>query len=278
MRLRRVPPGAVGEPAGPSSASVAPVTSPDTPEEPTPVAASVRAARVLAAAPDGPAEVLHACPEAVHLRVGGHVLSVAATGAAGLPISLRTTLSRVTTGACPTPYLEAGTLHLGVRALVTGRLVDVRAPRIDAARVPTASPAAHQGTPRPRVAGLVLASLDAETVPLLIGRGEGLTPLGDDVVCGWLAAHRALGVPTPAVDAAVRRHLGRTTPFSAALLECALEGEVADPVRRYLRALGTPAAPAARQALERFGHTSGRGLALGLDLGLAAALDTRAAA
>ena len=61
----------------------------------------------------------------------------------------------------------------------------------------------------------------------MLGRGDGLTPLGDDVLCGWLALHRAAGVPTPDVDAEVRaEHLHRTTLLSATLLDCALHGEV----------------------------------------------------
>jgi hypothetical protein len=79
-----------------------------------------------------------------------------------------------------------------------------------------------------------------------------------------------VGIETPAVDDAVRRSLPRTTTLSATLLECALEGEVADLVADYLRALGTPTAPAARAALEALGHSSGAGLAHGVDLGVAA--------
>jgi hypothetical protein len=155
---------------------------------------------------------------------------------------------------------------------VTGRLVDVRAPRIDSARVPyiTTSPAAAEGFPRSRGAGLVAlpGRLDARTVEAFVGCGDGLTPLGDDVVCGWLALHRAVGVATPAVDDAVRRLLGRTTALSVSLLECALLGEVADPVADYLRVLGRPDAQEARGRLTRLGHSSGRGLAHGIDLAL----------
>jgi hypothetical protein len=114
-------------------------------------------------------------------------------------------------------------------------------------------------------------------VPRLVGRGDGLTPLGDDVLCGWLAAHRAAGVPTPAVDDAVRRALPRTTALSATLLECALAGEVADLAAAYLRALGTARAPAARAALTRLGHSSGGGLAHGIDLAIAAVAAREAA-
>jgi hypothetical protein len=108
--------------------------------------------------------------------------------------------------------------------------------------------------------------IDAAAVADLIGRGDGLTPLGDDVLCGWLAAQRAAGMATPAVDDACRRALPRTTTLSATLLECALEGDCADLVAAYLRALGTPGEREARAALTALGHSSGAGLAYGVDL------------
>jgi hypothetical protein len=131
------------------------------------------------------------------------------------------------------------------------------------------------GTPRSRAAGFVAFAprVDTASVVSLVGRGEGLTPLGDDVLCGWLAAHRGAGIPTPEVDDAIRRLLSRTTTLSASLLACALAGEVADPVAAYLRSLGTTGADAARTTLEAFGQSSGRGLAHGIDL----ALDTLSA-
>jgi hypothetical protein len=243
-------------------------------------AAPPRVADLIAAAADGPVTVLHASPEMVHLDLGGRAVGVASASAPGLPHALRTDLTRrwfqmwlqVSSRPVPTAYVDSGILNLGGRALVARRLVDVRAPRLDAVRTPTTSPAVAQGTPRPRGAGLVAlpATVEPRTVPDLVGRGDGLTPLGDDVICGWLAAHRAARVATPAVDDAVRRALPRTTTLSATLLDCALRGEVADLTAGYLRALGTASEGAARAALTRLGHSSGEGLAHGIDLGLRA--------
>jgi hypothetical protein len=215
--------------------------------------------------------VLHACRDSVHVDVGGRAVGVGARTAPGLPHCLRTSLVGVTTGDVPNPYLEDGILHLGGRALLTGRLVDVRAPRLDAARVLKTSPAGHQGSPRPRPAGLVAlpARVTPETVPAFVGRGDGLTPLGDDVLGGWLAVHRAAGLATPAVDDAVRRSLGRTTTLSATLLDCALQGETPDLVAAVLRAWGTPAEASARTRLSGLGHSSGAGLLHGMDLAFA---------
>jgi hypothetical protein len=244
-----------------------------------PVAAPPRVVAWLRAAPDGPARVLHACADAVHLDVAGRCVSLVGPHGPGLPTAVRSKVPVMSSSRPATAYLEGGILRWDGRALVTGRLVDVRAPRIDAARVPKASPAVAMGSPRSRAVGLVAFApgVDATSVADLVGRGEGLTPLGDDVVCGWLAGHRAAGVPTPHVDAAVRRLLPRTTTLSASLLECAVAGEVADPVAAYLRSLGTPRRDAARAALEAFGHSSGLGLAHGLDLALGVLTADRAA-
>jgi Protein of unknown function (DUF2877) len=252
------------------------------------VAAPPRVAAWVAAAADGRVAVLHACSDTVHLDVGGRAVGVASATAPGLPHALRTNLPTLSSGEVPTAYVESGILHLGERALVTGRLVDVRAPRIDAARVPKTSPVSVQGIPRSPGAGLVAglvagtepgslvgvpapaamgSGVHAASVADLVGRGEGLTPLGDDVLSGWLIAHRAAGVATPEVDDAVRRTLPRTTTLSATLLECALDGECPELVASYLRALGTPAGRrAARDALAALGHSSGAGLAHGIDL------------
>jgi hypothetical protein len=254
-----------------------------------PVAAPARVASWLSAAPEGPVEVLHLGRDTLHLDVGGRAVGVATATAPRLPHALSTNLGSlsavVSSSAARGAYLDSGSLHLGGRVLVTGRIVDVRAPRLDEARIPTASPAAALGTPRSRGAGLVPGLplraiprvITVDAVADLVGRGDGLTPLGDDVLCGWLVTHRAAGVATPAVDDAVRRALPRTTTLSATLLECALAGECAGLVSDYLRAVGTPYRHGARAALESLGHSSGAGLALGVDLALAA-LAERAAA
>jgi hypothetical protein len=239
-----------------------------------PVAAPPRVAAWLRAAPDGPVAVLHRCADAVHLDVAGRCVGLLSRGAPGLPQSLRSDTPAMSSSGVRTAYLEGGILHWGALALVAGRLVEVRAPRIDSARVPgtEASPAGAADFPRSRSAGLAALPprVDAETVASFVGHGEGLTPLGDDVLCGWLALHRAAGVPTTAVDDAVRRVLDRTTALSAALLDCALHGEVADPVADHLRALGGPREVVTRHRLTRLGHTSGGGLAHGIDLARAA--------
>jgi hypothetical protein len=121
------------------------------------------------------------------------------------------------------------------------------------------------------VAGLVPQGMERvapSTVEQLLGRGDGLTPLGDDVLCGWIATHRAAGVPTPEVDDAVRSGLHRTTLLSATLLDCALHGECLPELGRFLRAVGTSAEPDRASELQAVGGTSGAGLLHGARLAL----------
>jgi hypothetical protein len=122
-------------------------------------------------------------------------------------------------------------------------------------------------TPQAAAAGLV-PPLDHARVDRLIGAGDGLTPFGDDVLCGWLATHRAAGVATPGVDAAVRAGMRRTTLLAATLLDCAMHGEVLPQMGHYLRAVGTPDERRAAADLRAIGGSSGEGLLLGACLAL----------
>jgi hypothetical protein len=110
--------------------------------------------------------------------------------------------------------------------------------------------------------------LTAEHVADLVGRGPGLTPLGDDVLAGWLVTRVAAGAPDAAVADAVRRHRGATTALSSTLLDCALRGEALPELRAWLTALGTAGEPPAAEALVGVGATSGSGLLAGATLAL----------
>lgn len=218
--------------------------------------------------------MVHAGPHALYVDVDGWCVGVLAPGAAEVPCALRTTgtaLADLLAAGPPAAYLAAGTLRLDGRSLPIRRLVETQVPRVGAdevARCNTTGSVTAQATPPATVAGFVAACvpagvIDDATVPRLIGRGPGLTPLGDDVLAGWLAAHRATGVPTAEVDRAIRRHAGRTTLLSATLLDCASHGEVLPEYAAWLRALGSDAEPERVRALHRVGATSGAGLHLG---------------
>jgi hypothetical protein len=194
-------------------------------------------------APDGPVPVVHRGRDAVYVDVAGRCVGVVTPRAAAVPCALRTRLPRLDVTAA---HLAGGVLHLDGVPLSVGRLVDVRVPRLPARRA--------AGTVEPAPPG---------EVRTMVGRGDGLTPYDDDVLCGWLAVHRAAGVPTPTADAAVRACRHRTTLLSATLLDCALHGEVLPEFAAWLRAVGTPAEPEAAARLAAVGHTSGAGMLRG---------------
>jgi hypothetical protein len=207
-----------------------------------PVSAPPRVAAFLRSIADGPAPVLHRGPDAVYVDVAGRCVGLVGTRATAVPCALRSVLDRVpdAVGA----WMCGGVLHLDEEPLVVGRVVDVSVPRVTVAEV--------RGRPRP--------SLEASEVAALVGRGDGLTPYGDDVLCGWIAVHRAARLSTPEVDAAVLSLLDTTTLLSATLLDCAMHGEVIPEFAAWLGALGTADEERLAEVLARVGHTSGRGL------------------
>lgn len=209
-----------------------------------PVSAPSRVHGWLRSGADGAVAVVHRGSDAAYLDVGGRCVGLLGRRAVQVPCGLRSQLDRVEVGEAS---LHRGVLHVDGLAVRVGRFADVTVPSVRAS-VATPAPAPAQIR--------------------TIGRGDGLTPYDDDVLCGWLAAHRAAGVPTPEVDAEVRSQLHRTTLLSATLLECALHGEVVPEYAAWLRALDTPGEAAATAALAGLGHSSGRGMLAGGRLAL----------
>lgn len=211
---------------------------------PLPVSAPPRVHERLQAAPDGPVPVLHRGPHAVYVDLHGWCAGVVDAAAAQVPCALRA--ARGALAELPAQHAEvlAGVLHLDGHPLVVGRYSRVTVPSLPA----------RASRPAP---------LSPAEVRTLVGAGEGLTPYGDDQLCGWLAVHRAAGVPTPEVDAAVRAMSYRTTLLSATLLDCALHGEVLPEFGDWLQVVGTPAERGRAAALAAIGHSSGRGLLAG---------------
>ncbi len=191
----------------------------------------------LREAPDGPVPIVHRGADAVYVDVGGRIVGVVGRRAVAVPCALRSAVDRfdVTEAA-----LLGGELRLDGEPLRVGRLVDVTVPRLAVRWTHPASPPGDIGR--------------------MVGRGDGLTPYDDDVLCGWFAVHRAAGVATPEVDAAVRARLGSTTLLSATLLDCAMHGEV---IPEFAAWLAAPDDPARAAALAAVGHSSGRGLLQG---------------
>ena len=118
-----------------------------------------------------------------------------------------------------------------------------------------------------------------KAVGALVGLGAGLTPAGDDFLCGFMAAASA-GRPGVAdagdglfallADAA-EANLGRTGELSAGLIRCAMRGLWPWPLVDLAVALVGDLEREALRALEslcQLGHSSGADLATGFLFGL----------
>jgi hypothetical protein len=166
----------------------------------------------------------------------------------------------------PVVRVHRGRLVVGDRPVRVARLVDVTVTRVGR----------HEGA-RPRPEALMTSGVDLPAdgrltpahLDRLVGRGPGLTPLGDDVLAGWFTTRAALGRPDGDLAAAVRRRLGATTLLSATLLDCAIRGEALPQLADWLT---TPTA-SATDALLAVGATSGAGLLAGARLALASIED-----
>jgi hypothetical protein len=112
--------------------------------------------------------------------------------------------------------------------------------------------------PLPRVS-LTLRPQPQLRLDRLAGRGPGLTPLGDDLVIGYIAAAALNGASRPDVAALCTHTARRTTTLSATLLRLAAVGALPEAAHCLLMN-GDP------EPLLRFGASSGTGIAFGLAL------------
>ena len=225
-----------------------------------PVAAPVRVRERLAAAPDGPRQVVHATATAIYVDLDGWALGLVSAAATRVPCALWSTLAGLDVLE-PVASVRGGRLVVGDRTIRVTRLVDPRATRVGR----HGAPALRQ--PPPMTSALDLPSdgrLTEAHLDRLLGRGPGLTPLGDDVLAGWLTACVALGRPDDQLAAAVRRRLGVTTLLSATLLDCAVRGEALPQLADWL----ADPTDATADALLAVGATSGAGLMAGAAMAL----------
>lgn len=92
----------------------------------------------------------------------------------------------------------------------------------------------------------------------LIGLGIGLTPSGDDFLCGFLAGLILSGLKDHPLAHALREeiyfHLKDTNDISAAFLACALEGQFSLPVKELA---GLPSPGHILETFGSIGHSSG---------------------
>lgn len=242
-----------------------------------------------------PGEILGRSGHAVWIATRHDVVVVAASDAVRLPngVALPVPSRRDPLG---TPGSAAGCTVGGGRLLLPGADVQVVRWWDPRPALPAAAPGsvlervawlrARVEVPLDRGLGRALAAGDAggalEAVLGLLGRGDGLTPAGDDLAAGALASYLLIGgaLGNPASGPVVARVAGpldaaareRTTSLSAALLRHACRGAVADPAAGLLRSLAGRGDPeTACDALCAVGHSSGPALAAGVLIGAAAA-------
>jgi hypothetical protein len=271
-----------------------------TPQAPASIAASVVLGELLSG-PRTPARVRGVSGPACYLDAGGMIVVVENTDGAGLPNAVRVAHPAqppLQLGMDDEVVLGRGALMVGGRELPVHRwwdpFVRVGSSRLDAAAVAVATATLRSAAtnvdrdalPPPDTRDLRRAlragdhAVLAAAAMALLGRGPGLTPAGDDVLAGTLAALRVLGPslsePVAGRVAATADRLSaavlgpareRTTALSAQLLAYADRGAVALPVADVLRAVaGRGALVASAARLARVGHTSGSDLLIGIAL------------
>ncbi len=225
------------------------------------MAAPTRVRQRLVEAADGPRAVLHASATAIYVDLDGWCLGLVSSTATRVPCALWSRLPDLGAYADRPVTVRDHTLVIGDDELRITRLADPRATTIGRHGTPRSGPTTPltSAFDLPADGRLTTAHLDR-----LLGRGPGLTPLGDDVLAGWFATRVALGAPDAALAGAVRRRLGVTTLLSATLIDCALHGEVLPQLGAWLADPG----PATRDTLLAVGATSGAGLLAGASLAL----------
>lgn len=249
-----------------------------------PAAASPRSALVMDRLQA--TRVLFAAPSALYLLGddGRTVLSVVTADGLALPGAVRLALSSTRfawgVGQGEAVLVGAGSIQLPQVRIEVRRVW--RPARVDEPAVigdhdsPAALPTAPLWPapvwPAPVWPDLVSpGEVSSSRVAALVGAGPGLTPAGDDALCGALLMARALGHPAQAALArlvqAATAHPGATTALSAALLADAAAGYGLAPVVALVDALArgdVRSATSAVGAVAAIGHTSGLALLAGI--------------
>jgi hypothetical protein len=261
-------------------------------------AAASTALQPVLGGPPRPASWLGASASGLYLQTGGRpsVLAILAHDAVRLPCGLllpHTSAEMPLAGLVPPGRAAAPCTVGGGTVNWTGpagpvAIVPVRqwAPaRVSPGAVAAAAlDQVMAGLPEPACADVDAGLLSglrgadpAALVPLLLGRGSGLTPSGDDVLAGFLIGGRAFGADVTALRREVRQRApDATTALSATLLWHAARGECIDEVAAMAAALAGRGAPeSALGRLLAVGHTSGAALAWGLTAAAHRALQIR---
>jgi hypothetical protein len=198
-------------------------------------------------AAQGGGAVEFATPSGAYLRLGDDFVHLTGPRAPRGPLTLVIAglgelqpgeVVRLNELPAPAPVPPLGPLLPGWRAALNAALEVVPAPRLPLA-------ALRAGDPERAVAELA-------------GRGEGLTPAGDDVLAGYAAWRGEALSPLAA---------GRASPLGLAYLRCAERGELPEVVARVVAAIRAGDAEAARRrarTLSRWGASSGAAMLWGV--------------
>jgi hypothetical protein len=164
---------------------------------------------------------------------------------AGLARLAASVAARAPGGYGPLLGVPDGTSRAG-----NDRLLEASAPTIAALRAWLATSLSSREEPVP-------------DVEALIGLGGGLTPSGDDYLCGVMAALNFFGhgaIASRLADAVLPRAAHATNLVSHAYLRCASTGEASIVLFDVLACLlqpGQPSLDACLDAVDAVGHTSG---------------------
>jgi hypothetical protein len=232
--------------------------------------------------------VVHTGPDAVYLDLAGSCLAVLSSRAVQVPCGVRTvlpTLPEVPLGAAV--VVHDGAIEFPRCEVLLKSIVDTTVPVLSSTAASWAAghlprlvgdrvDAVRGRLPPEALAGLSRVPADPACVDALLGLGEGLTPLGDDVLAGWLATAVAARHPslTEVRSAVARTAHDRTTLLSATLLSCAARGEGLPEFRSLLSGVAAQREDLIAPCLDQLyaiGDTSGAGLVLGALIALGSA-------
>jgi hypothetical protein len=219
----------------------------------------------------GPARVLGAFPTACYLQLASAaVIALVTADAVRLPIGV---LLPFASQDLPLDELDLDSIAVQPNRIELGSLtVNVQPSRQVALNYlgrPAATALGHaQGRLSRHPAYPEVRAMAKLPVSQLIGRGPGLTPAGDDLLCGVLAGARMFGRPLSRLTREIEQQLQdrprATTSLSRALLLRALAGEGLPELSTFGRALIDGAGlPRAVTDLATIGHSSGVALAVG---------------
>lgn len=230
--------------------------------------------------------VVHAGRDAVYFRSDADVIGVVSRHGVQVPCAISTLLESVDglfldgrPKAGDPVTIGAGVVDFGAGQVRVGRYSTFAMRRFERGEagmmrtrlLSAVGDTAHPDELHPTLIAL-LRDTPSRALMQVLGNGSGLTPFGDDVVCGMLATLLACGAPcaTPLRDEVLELAPQRTTSLSAALLRRTAEGDVLPAFAHVVSALlDHPArVPSHIARLRAVGHTSGAGMLLGLHLAL----------